>query len=77
GRLLVADPSLGGDEAADALVDWLVTLATRLGLPRLGDVGVREADIAALVADSRGSSMRTNPIVLDDSEIAAILTSSL
>ncbi|HEY6013627.1 MAG TPA: iron-containing alcohol dehydrogenase, partial [Candidatus Limnocylindrales bacterium] len=77
GRLLVEDPSLRGDDAADALVHWLVTLTTQLGLPRLADVGVREADLAALVADSRGSSMRTNPIVLADSEIATILTDSL
>lgn len=73
GRLLVGDPGLSRDEAADALVAWLATLAGGLGLPRLGDVGVGEADIPALVAESRGSSMRTNPIALADAEIAAIL----
>jgi alcohol dehydrogenase len=30
----------------------------------------------ALVAESRGSSMRTNPVVLTDGEIAAILAES-
>jgi hypothetical protein len=37
---------------------------------------VRRTDFPALVADSRGSSMRTNPIVLDDAEIEAILAGS-
>jgi alcohol dehydrogenase len=73
GRWLLADPNLGPSAAADGLVDWLTALAARLELPRLGDVGVREAEIPALVADSRGSSMRTNPIVLTDAEIASIL----
>lgn len=73
GRLLAGDPDLGESEATDALVDWLAVLAVRLGLPRLGDLGVRDAEIPALVADSRGSSMRTNPITLTDAEIASIL----
>ena len=34
-------------------------------------------DIPAIVADSRGSSMQTNPIVLTDDEIASILRESL
>ncbi len=76
GRLLLGLPGLGQDEAVDALVAWLASLTNALGLPRLADVGVREADIAVLVAESRGSSMRTNPVILDDSEIAAILAAS-
>jgi alcohol dehydrogenase len=73
GGLLVGDAGLGRDEAADGLVAWLAALARRLGLPTLGDVGVGPADIPALVAESRGSSMRTNPIVLADAEVEAIL----
>jgi alcohol dehydrogenase len=76
GRLLGTDASLGQVAAADALVAWLDALVGRLGLPRLGEAGVRDIDIPVLVAESRGSSMRTNPIVLDDSEIAAILAAS-
>jgi len=30
-------------------------------------------DVPAILADARGSSMRTNPIVLTDEEIAGIL----
>ena len=75
-RLLAGEPRLDHDEAVDGLVAWLTALVSELGLPRLGDVGVREADIPVLVAESRGSSMRTNPITLEDSEIATILAAS-
>ncbi len=77
GRQLLADATLRPDDAADALVEWLAELTMQLGLPRLGDVGVGAGDVPTLVAESRGSSMRTNPIVLDDTEIAAILTDTL
>ena len=76
GRLLAGHPSLSRDEAADALVDWLARLVTALELPRLADIGVRESDVPALVAESRGSSMRTNPVTLEDDEIATILRGS-
>jgi alcohol dehydrogenase len=76
GCLLAGNPGLGRDDAADALVAWLAALVAPLGLPRLGDIGVGKADMPSLVAESRGSSMRTNPITLDDSEIAAILVAS-
>jgi alcohol dehydrogenase len=51
--------------------------AGRLSVPRLSSYGIVEADIPAIVSDSRGSSMKTNPIVLTDTEIAAILRASL
>ena len=77
GRLLSGESGLADAAAADALVAWLAELVGGLGLPRLGDLGIRPADFPTLVADARGSSMRTNPIILDDREIEAILTGSL
>ncbi len=77
GRLLVADPALDPDEATKSLVAWLAGLTAELGLPRLRDVGVTETDIPTLVAESRGSSMRSNPVVLSDEEIGAILAACL
>ncbi len=77
GRLLTGERGLGDGVAPDAVVGWIEDLVRGLGLPRLGEVGVRSADIPALVAEARGSSMRTNPIVLTDAEIEAILTGSL
>ena len=53
----------------ESLEDW----TRRLSLPRLGEYGLTEADIPRIVANSRGSSMKTNPIVLSDTEIAGIL----
>jgi alcohol dehydrogenase len=76
GRLLAGMSDLDDADAADALVGWLADLVRDLGLPRLGEAGVRSADLPELVAESRGSSMRTNPIVLDDAEIEAILVGS-
>lgn len=73
GRLLSKDGRLTGADAQDRLVSILGAWTAKLGLPTLGHLGVTRADIARIVANSRGSSMRTNPVVLDDGEIAAIL----
>jgi alcohol dehydrogenase len=73
GRLLTA--SAGGTDEADrtALVEALDDWTRRLGLPRLGEYGVRELDLSRIVAHSRGSSMKTNPLVLTDDEIAGVV----
>jgi alcohol dehydrogenase len=74
---------LTGIAAADdrasraALVPALITLTARLGIPRLSAYGVSAASIPALVADSRGSSMKTNPIVLTDEEIGGVVRAAL
>jgi alcohol dehydrogenase class IV len=70
GRLLRAT---AGTPLAQLLEDW----RARLAVPRLSAYGIAPADIPAIVADSRGSSMKTNPIVLTDEEIGAILAESL
>jgi alcohol dehydrogenase class IV len=82
GRLLAGDPArntrpLTDDAALHALLATLDRLASALGIPRLAACGVTAAAFPALVAESRGSSMRTNPIVLTDGEIGAILAASL
>jgi alcohol dehydrogenase len=76
-RLLLDEPTLDDDAARARLPDLLAEWAARLGLPRLRDVGLREADVDWIVERSRGSSMRTNPIVLTDAEIAGILRAAL
>lgn len=74
GRLLAGlDDSTGDDAAADALVHLLQEWLARLRLPRLGDFGMTAAQIDLVVRNCRGGSMRTNPLVLDDAELAAIL----
>jgi len=64
-------------EARAALVATLRRWVAAVRAPRLGRWGVTLTSIPGLVAESRGSSMRTNPIVLDEEELAAILRSSL
>ena len=64
-------------ETRSALVPELESWSARLGVPRLSSFGITASDIPAIVADSRGSSMKTNPVTLTDDEIAAILEASL
>ena len=77
GRILAQDPALPEDAARAALLETLDAWTASLGLPRLAAFGARPGDLPALVAESRGSSMRTNPIVLTDAEIAGILAACL
>ena len=56
-----------------ALVNLLAEWTERLELPRLGDYGVKANELDHVVAHSRGSSMKTNPVVLTDDEIKACL----
>ena len=59
------------------LWEILQTWTDRLGIVRLGAYGVRETDIGKIVANARGGSMQTNPIVLTDEEIGAIVRARL
>jgi alcohol dehydrogenase class IV len=77
GRILVGDRALTDGHARDALLATLDAWTTVLQLPRLADFGVMARDLPGLVAESRGSSMRTNPVLLADEEIAGILAATL
>jgi alcohol dehydrogenase len=77
GRLLAKHPTLGDEEAIQALLETLSDWTCRLDLPRLGAYGIAKADIPRIVANSRGSSMKTNPIVLADAEIAEVVEARL
>jgi alcohol dehydrogenase len=59
------------------LVHTLSQWCEQLKLPRLSAYGVTEGDLDHVVAHCRGSSMKTNPIVLTDSEVGAILLKRL
>ena len=76
GRLL-GQRSLNDAEARSALLDTLEHWTRLLQLPRLGAFQVTENDIPRIVANSRGSSMKTNPIELTDSEISDVLLARL
>ena len=73
GRLLAADPALEDGAAREALIEVLGSWTQQLEIPRLGAYGVDAQQFPAIVADSGGNSMKTNPIVLTDGEITEIL----
>jgi alcohol dehydrogenase class IV len=65
---------LTGRADPDAGVAWLHDMVARLDVPRLGALGVRTADFAAIAAQAqRSSSMKGNPVALSDAQLVAIL----
>jgi alcohol dehydrogenase class IV len=78
GRILAGLPATcSGDEARSALTATLRDWVARLGVPGLSAFGMGHEHIAAVVADSPGSSMKTNPVPLSDAELTSILERSL
>ncbi|MBC8550019.1 MAG: iron-containing alcohol dehydrogenase, partial [Candidatus Brocadiales bacterium] len=63
--------------AFKALIKRLWLWTEKLDMPRLNTFGMQQSDIPQVVANSRGSSMLTNPIKLTDDEISSILRSRL
>ena len=69
-----------GDPAAraDDAISWLRALCDELKVPGLSAYGMQASDIPALVAKAKvASSMRANPIVLDDSELTELAERAL
>ncbi|MEJ2381244.1 MAG: iron-containing alcohol dehydrogenase [Gammaproteobacteria bacterium] len=77
GALLTGNHFDYPEDGQDALVERLDQWTRRMSLERLSSYGVTAADIPRIVTNSRGSSMKTNPIVLTDEEIAALLAERL
>ncbi len=73
GRLFCDLPNAGEEQALNALQDKLDSLTQQLKLPRLAELGVSANDFPRIVANSRGNSMKTNPITLSNAEISRIL----
>ncbi|MBE0511291.1 MAG: iron-containing alcohol dehydrogenase [Gammaproteobacteria bacterium] len=77
GRLLSAQQGVD-DETAQALLlavleDWTATLP----LSRLGQYGIGSGDLPLIVSQSRNNSMKTNPVLLLDEEIADIVAARI
>jgi alcohol dehydrogenase len=77
GRVLAADPGLDDAAAREALVDLLARWTARLAIPGLATYGLTDAVVPGIIAGSRGGSMRTNPVLLTDDEVAAVLAAAL
>ncbi len=73
GRLFQGKNQVDDAAARAFLVRILKEWTARMNVPSLGAYGIREADLDLIVANSRGSSMKTNPIVLSDGEVREIL----
>ena len=72
-RIFLDRPNLEDESALDALLVTLRSMTQTLELPRLSVLGVKWDDFDQIVAHSRGSSMQTNPVRLEDAEIRTIL----
>lgn len=73
GRVLTKKYALDDVSARLALITTLENWTQRMALPRLSQYGVGADDIPRIVANCRGSSMQTNPIILTDHEVAEII----
>jgi alcohol dehydrogenase len=77
GRRFAGKKGLDGTAARAHLLTVLRQWQEQLALPRLSHYGVSGEDIPRIVAGSRGSSMKTNPVVLTDAEVGEIVASRL
>jgi alcohol dehydrogenase class IV len=66
-----------GAANSDAALDELASLRSNLGVKTLASFGLTPEEIAPIVANSRGGSMRFNPVELTDAELEAILRSAM
>ncbi|MCW9014249.1 MAG: iron-containing alcohol dehydrogenase [Gammaproteobacteria bacterium] len=64
-------------DARDDLTAILQVWTDKLGLQKLSEYGLTEDGLDHVVANSRGSSMKTNPVVLTDDEIQSLLRARL
>ncbi len=55
------------------LLHTLQQWTENLKLPKLSALGVTATDLPRIAANSRGSSMKTNPVVLTDAEVTRVL----
>ncbi len=60
---------LSWEALCGTLLDW----TEKMQLPRLAEFGVTEDGLDKVIAHSRGSSMKTNPVEMTDSEIRELL----
>jgi alcohol dehydrogenase class IV len=77
GRILSNQVDLTSQQAHEVLIKLLVDWTELMSLRKLSDFGVGEKDIANIVANSRGNSMKTNPIYLQDSDIEKLIRSRI
>lgn len=73
GNLFTHQHHPDNNSANAALVSLLENWTQTMALPPLSEYGITEGDFDRIIANCRGSSMKTNPVVLTDTEISDIL----
>lgn len=73
GKLLGNRETNTAEEAWQILVETLRTWTTQLALPKLSKYGMQSQHFTKVIANCRGGSMKTNPIVLWDAEVQELL----
>ncbi len=73
GEVLCQRRHASREAAWQALVDLLKEWTDKMQLARLSEYGLQDDALDHVVRHSRGSSMKTNPIVLSDDEIKQVL----
>ena len=76
-ELLCACQFSSREAAFDGLIQLLQQWTDEMKLPSLSVLGVEENDFELIIANCRGSSMKTNPIVLSDQQIRSLLQTRL
>ena len=77
GKVLVNNMKLSEQDGLQSLLEVLESWTQDLQLPRLSSYGMAQDDVPRVVANCRGNSMKTNPIVLPDHKVAEILVARL
>ena len=73
-RMLSGSPTATAEDAAG----WLRQLVRDLEIPGLGEFGPTPEDVPAVVEKARrANSMRGNPVLLSDDELAGVLSAAL
>lgn len=75
---VLCDKNFGSVESAwQALIELLEQWTNQMHLPRLSQYGLNANGVAQVVANCRGSSMKTNPLELLDEEISDLVKQRL
>lgn len=78
GRLLTQQSIADDDAAIDAGIERTRQLVTGLGIPKLASFGVESAHVSEIVQRAkRASSMRANPVLLTDEQLAHCLQAAM
>lgn len=78
GRVLTGQRQVTDEVAIDAAISFIQTLVAHMQIPRLREFGIKEQAVPQIVPLARkSSSMRYNPIVLNDQELAGILQGAI